>query len=51
LISVVVFALISMIQYFQKFWGQIDQSVKYRQKRRLRLIKLRAQRRKEHAGA
>lgn len=51
LVAVVVLALMSMAQYFYKFWGQIDQSIKYRQKRRLRLIKLRAQRRKEHAGA
>lgn len=54
LIGVVVFALISMVQYFQMFWGKIDQSVKYRQnrqKRRIHLLRLRAQRRKDHVGA
>jgi CDP-diacylglycerol---glycerol-3-phosphate 3-phosphatidyltransferase len=54
LFSVVVFALISMAQYFWMFWGKIDQSVKYRQfrqQRRIQLLRLRAQRRKGHVGA
>lgn len=49
--GVVVLAVVSMFQYFQKFWGQIDESIKYRERRRLRLLRLRAQRRKSHVQA
>ena len=51
LAAVVVLAVVSMIQYFQKFWGQIDESIKHRERRKLRLLKLRSRRRKEHAQA
>jgi len=33
---VVVLAILSMIQYFSRFWSQIDESIKYRDRRRLR---------------
>ena len=29
---VVVLAIVSMIQYFKKFWNQIDESIKYRKR-------------------
>jgi CDP-diacylglycerol--glycerol-3-phosphate 3-phosphatidyltransferase len=44
LAAVVLLAIISMIQYFQQFWGQIDESIKHRERRRIRLLKLRARR-------
>lgn len=34
---VVFFALVSMIQYFKIFWSKIDNSIKYRERRRLRI--------------
>ena len=33
---VVVLAIVSMIQYFRRFWSQIDESVKYRKRRAYR---------------
>ncbi len=54
LFSVVFFALFSMVQYFRMFWGRIDESVKvrkFRQQRRIHLLRLRAQRRKGHVEA
>ena len=33
--AVVVFALISMLQYFREFWSKLDSNIKYREKRRL----------------
>ena len=51
LFLVVVLAIVSMVQYFQQFWGQVDASIKFRERRRSRLLRLRAQRRKSHAEA
>jgi len=34
---VVFFSLVSMVQYFREFWSKIDNSVKHRERRRLRL--------------
>jgi CDP-diacylglycerol---glycerol-3-phosphate 3-phosphatidyltransferase len=51
LAAVVVLANVSMVQYFLKFWGQIDESIKHRERRRMRLLQLRARRRKGHAEA
>jgi CDP-diacylglycerol---glycerol-3-phosphate 3-phosphatidyltransferase len=51
LAAVVVLAIVSMIQYFLKFWGQIDESIKHRERRRMRLLKLRARRHKEQLEA
>lgn len=43
--AVVVLAIASMVQYFRRFWGQIDESVKHRQRRehrrRTRLLRSR----------
>src|SRR5204862_197195 len=35
--AVVFFALVSMVQYFSEFWSKIDSSIKYRERRRLRI--------------
>ncbi|HEV8130860.1 MAG TPA: CDP-diacylglycerol--glycerol-3-phosphate 3-phosphatidyltransferase [Acidobacteriota bacterium] len=43
--AVVVFSIISMIQYFWRFWSQIDERVKYRQ--RQKMIHLMAKRREK----
>ena len=43
LYSVVVFALISMILYFREFWSRLDSNIKYRKKRRLRVLERRRQ--------
>jgi CDP-diacylglycerol--glycerol-3-phosphate 3-phosphatidyltransferase len=32
------FAVLSMVQYFRRFWGKVDSSVKERQRRRHRLL-------------
>jgi len=40
---VVILALISMIQYFRQFWSKLDNSIKYREKRRLARKELRRQ--------
>ncbi len=37
----VIFALVSAIDYFRKFWKKVDASVKARQMRRLILLKKR----------
>ena len=34
--AVVFFALISMLQYFREFWSKLDNSIKYREKLRLK---------------
>ena len=34
---VVFFALLSMTQYFREFWSKIDSSIKYRERRRIRI--------------
>ncbi|MBI4444591.1 MAG: CDP-diacylglycerol--glycerol-3-phosphate 3-phosphatidyltransferase [Acidobacteria bacterium] len=33
---VVVLAITSMVQYFRRFWGQVDESIKYRTRREMR---------------
>jgi CDP-diacylglycerol---glycerol-3-phosphate 3-phosphatidyltransferase len=35
--AVVVFALVSMVQYFREFWSKLDSSIKHREKRRLKM--------------
>lgn len=35
--SVVILALISMVQYFMEFWSKLDNSIKYREKQRLKI--------------
>lgn len=42
--AVVIFALVSMYQYFREFWSKLDSSIKYRERRRLRILELRRQR-------
>jgi len=39
--AVVFFALISMVQYFREFWSKLDSSIKYRERRRLKIMKRR----------
>lgn len=41
--AVVFFALVSMIQYFLEFWSKLDSSIKYRERRRLRILERRRQ--------
>jgi CDP-diacylglycerol---glycerol-3-phosphate 3-phosphatidyltransferase len=42
--AVVFFALISMVQYFREFWSKLDNSIKHREKKRLKIMELRKQR-------
>ena len=42
--AVVFFALLSMIQYFREFWSKLDNSIKNREYRRLRILERRRQR-------
>jgi CDP-diacylglycerol---glycerol-3-phosphate 3-phosphatidyltransferase len=42
--AVVFFALVSMIQYFREFWSKLDSSIKYRERRRLKILERRRQR-------
>jgi CDP-diacylglycerol--glycerol-3-phosphate 3-phosphatidyltransferase len=50
--TVVFLALISMVQYFREFWAKLDSSIKYREKRRLKVnkrrLRLAAERRELH---
>jgi CDP-diacylglycerol--glycerol-3-phosphate 3-phosphatidyltransferase len=39
--AVVFFALVSMVQYFREFWSKLDSSIKYREKRRLKVLERR----------
>ena len=39
--AVVFFALISMVQYFREFWSKLDSSIKYRERRRQKILKRR----------
>jgi len=39
--SVVIFALVSMAQYFWEFWDKLDDSIKFREKRRLKIAERR----------
>jgi CDP-diacylglycerol--glycerol-3-phosphate 3-phosphatidyltransferase len=41
--AVVFFALISMLQYFREFWSKLDSNIKYREKRRLKILERRRQ--------
>jgi CDP-diacylglycerol--glycerol-3-phosphate 3-phosphatidyltransferase len=41
--AVVFIALVSMIQYFREFWSKLDNNIKYREKRRLKLLERRRQ--------
>ncbi len=42
--AVVVFALVSMVQYFREFWAKLDDRIKNRERRRLRVLERRRQR-------
>jgi CDP-diacylglycerol--glycerol-3-phosphate 3-phosphatidyltransferase len=42
--AVVLFALLSMAQYFREFWSKLDSSIKHRERRRLRVLERRRQR-------
>jgi CDP-diacylglycerol--glycerol-3-phosphate 3-phosphatidyltransferase len=44
LYAVVIIALVSMVQYFRQFWAKLDNSIKYRERRRLRILERRRQR-------
>ncbi len=48
---VVVLAIVSMIQYFRKFWSQIDESVKFRKRRAYRRPIQLLRRRRKGLGA
>ena len=41
--AVVFFALVSMVQYFREFWSKLDSSIKYREKRREKVLARRRQ--------
>ena len=41
--AVVFIALISMVQYFREFWSKLDSNIKYREKRRLKILERRRQ--------
>ncbi len=41
--AVVFFALVSMVQYFREFWSKLDSSIKYRERRRMKLRERRRQ--------
>lgn len=41
--AVVLFALVSMIQYFVEFWSKLDSSIKNREHRRLRILERKRQ--------
>jgi CDP-diacylglycerol--glycerol-3-phosphate 3-phosphatidyltransferase len=41
--AVVVFALVSMVQYFREFWSKLDSSIKHRERRRLKILERRRQ--------
>jgi CDP-diacylglycerol--glycerol-3-phosphate 3-phosphatidyltransferase len=42
--TVVIFALLSMVQYFREFWSKLDSNIKNREYRRLRILERRRQR-------
>jgi CDP-diacylglycerol--glycerol-3-phosphate 3-phosphatidyltransferase len=44
LYAVVIIALVSMVQYFRQFWAKLDNRIKYRERRRLRILERRRQR-------
>jgi CDP-diacylglycerol--glycerol-3-phosphate 3-phosphatidyltransferase len=39
--AVVFFALVSMVQYIREFWSKLDSSIKYREKRRMKILERR----------
>ncbi len=39
--AVVFFALVSMVQYLHEFWSKLDNSIKYRERRRLKILERR----------
>ncbi len=39
--AVVIFALLSMVQYFREFWSKLDSSIKHREHRRLKILERR----------
>lgn len=41
--AVVFFALFSMVQYLREFWSKLDSSIKYRERRRLKILERRRQ--------
>jgi len=41
--AVVFFALVSMVQYFREFWSKLDSSIKYRERRRHKILERRRQ--------
>jgi CDP-diacylglycerol--glycerol-3-phosphate 3-phosphatidyltransferase len=41
--AVVIFALVSMVQYFREFWSKLDNNIKHRERRRLKLLERRRQ--------
>jgi CDP-diacylglycerol---glycerol-3-phosphate 3-phosphatidyltransferase len=41
--AVVFFALVSMVQYFREFWSKLDSSIKYRERRRMKIMERRRQ--------
>ncbi len=42
--AVVILSLISMVRYFREFWSKLDSSIKYRERRRLKVLERRRQR-------
>ncbi len=41
--TVVIFAIVSMVQYFREFWRKLDSSIKHRETRRLKILERRRQ--------
>jgi CDP-diacylglycerol--glycerol-3-phosphate 3-phosphatidyltransferase len=41
--AVVFFALVSMVQYFREFWSKLDSNIKYRERRRHKILERRRQ--------
>jgi CDP-diacylglycerol--glycerol-3-phosphate 3-phosphatidyltransferase len=39
--AVVFFALVSMVQYFREFWSKLDNSIKHRERQRLKILERR----------
>lgn len=39
--AVVFFALVSMVQYFREFWSKVDSSIKFRERRRQKILRRR----------
>jgi CDP-diacylglycerol--glycerol-3-phosphate 3-phosphatidyltransferase len=41
--AVVFFALVSMVEYFREFWSKLDSSIKYRERRKHKILERRRQ--------